>query len=56
MNSAAVSRALDGEDVAAVAGGEGLMGGESNGTPFFVVSRWSLVEEAWIFEVEWKVV
>ena len=52
---------LGDEGVAAVAGGDGLIGGESNGTrgggvPFSLVSKWSSVVVAWIFGVVWMVV
>ena len=49
---------LGDEGVVAVAGGgDGLIGGESNGSggwvPFSLVSKWSSVVVAWIFGVAW---
>ncbi len=50
------------EGVAAVTGGDGLAGGEFNGSggggwvPFSLVSKWSSVVVAWIFGVAWMVV
>ena len=48
------------EGVAAVAGGDGLIGGESNGSgggvPFSLVLKWSSMVVAWIFGVAWMVV
>ena len=51
---------LGDEGVAAVAGGDGIIGGEFNGSGrgvlFSFVLKWSSVVVAWIFGVAWMVV
>ena len=49
-----------GDEGAVAGGGDGLIGGESNGSgggvPFSLVSKWSSVVVAWIFGVALMVV